>query len=58
MAVTFGWIGVLLSAPIAVTVIVLVQLFYVEDILGDSVTVLRDHGTAKTQERSNHASLN
>lgn len=44
MAVMFGWIGVLLSTPIAVTAIVLVQLLYVEDVLGDSVTVLGHHG--------------
>ena len=31
-----GFLGVLLATPIAVTVIVLVQLLYVEDVLGDS----------------------
>jgi predicted PurR-regulated permease PerM len=46
MGVMFGWIGVLLSTPIAVTVIVSVQLLYVEDTLGDSVTALGDHSTA------------
>jgi predicted PurR-regulated permease PerM len=48
MAVMFGWVGVLLSTPLAVAVIVAVQLLYVEDILGDSVTVLGAHGTSKT----------
>lgn len=31
-----GFLGVLLATPIAVTVIVLIQLLYVEDVLGDS----------------------
>ncbi len=47
MAVMFGWIGVLLSTPIAVTAIVFVQLLYVEDVLGDPVTVLGHHGALK-----------
>jgi predicted PurR-regulated permease PerM len=45
MAVMFGWIGVLLSTPIMVAVIVLVQLLYVEDVLGDTVTVLGTHSS-------------
>jgi predicted PurR-regulated permease PerM len=44
MAVMFGWIGVLLSTPLLVVVIVLVQMLYVEDIIGDSVMVLGHHG--------------
>jgi predicted PurR-regulated permease PerM len=44
MAVMFGWMGVLLSTPLLVTVIVVVQMLYVEDIIGDSVTVLGRHG--------------
>lgn len=35
-----GTIGVLLSAPLAVVLAVIVQMLYVEDVLGDSVQVL------------------
>jgi len=44
MAVMFGWIGVLLSTPLLVAVIVVVQMLYVEDVIGDSVAVLGQHG--------------
>lgn len=40
MAVLFGIVGVFLATPLAVVAIVLVQMLYVEDVLGDSVTVL------------------
>ena len=40
MGVLAGATGVLLAAPMAVVVIVLLQMLYVEDILGDSVRVL------------------
>lgn len=44
MAVMFGWMGVLLSTPLLVVLIVAVQMLYVEDIIGDSVAVLGQHG--------------
>jgi len=45
MGVLFGAVGVLLATPIAVVVIVLVQMLYVEDLLGDHVEVLGErHG--------------
>jgi predicted PurR-regulated permease PerM len=40
MGVLVGLFGVLLATPLAVAVIVLVQMLYVEDVLGDSVDVL------------------
>jgi predicted PurR-regulated permease PerM len=40
MGVLAGATGVLLAAPLAVCVIVLLQMLYVEDVLGDSVRVL------------------
>lgn len=40
MGVLAGATGVLLAAPLAVVVIVLLQMLYVEDVLGDSVRVL------------------
>ncbi len=40
MAVLFGGIGILLAAPFALVVIVLVQMLYVQDVLGDPVKVL------------------
>lgn len=40
MAVLAGATGVLLAAPLAIVVIVLLQMLYVEDVLGDSVRVL------------------
>jgi len=40
MGVLAGATGVLLAAPLAVVVIVLLQMLYVEDVLGDSVQVL------------------
>ncbi len=46
MAVLFGWIGLFLSTPLAVVVIVLVQTLYVEDVVGGQVTVLGQHGAA------------
>jgi len=44
LAVMFGWVGVLLCTPLLVAIIVLVQMLYVEDVLGDAVTVLGEHG--------------
>lgn len=40
MGVLAGATGVLLAAPLAIVVIVLLQMLYVEDVLGDSVQVL------------------
>ena len=43
MGVSFGLMGVLLATPLAVVAIVLVQMLYVRDTLGDSVRVLGEH---------------
>jgi predicted PurR-regulated permease PerM len=40
MGVLAGAAGVLLAAPLAIVIIVLLQMLYVEDVLGDSVRVL------------------
>jgi predicted PurR-regulated permease PerM len=40
MGVLAGATGVLLAAPLAIVIIVLLQMLYVEDVLGDSVRVL------------------
>jgi predicted PurR-regulated permease PerM len=40
MGVVAGATGVLLAAPLAIVVIVLLQMLYVEDVLGDSVRIL------------------
>jgi predicted PurR-regulated permease PerM len=40
MGILVGLFGVLLATPLAVAVIVLIQMLYVEDVLGDSVEVL------------------
>jgi predicted PurR-regulated permease PerM len=40
MGVLAGATGVLLATPLAVSVIVLLQMLYVEDVLGDNVHVL------------------
>ncbi len=40
MGVLAGATGVLLAAPLAIVVIVLLQMLYVEEVLGDSVRVL------------------
>jgi predicted PurR-regulated permease PerM len=43
MGVLFGAIGVLLATPFAVVVIVAVQMLYIEDVLGENVTVLGEN---------------
>ncbi|MBD3401415.1 AI-2E family transporter [candidate division GN15 bacterium] len=43
MGVLFGALGVFLATPFAVAVIVVIQMLYVEDVLGDSVTVMGEH---------------
>lgn len=47
-----GVLGVLLATPLAVTVTVAVQMFYVEDVLGDPVEVL---GEAEKEAIKEHA---
>src|SRR5690606_7588327 len=42
LAVVFGVLGVLLSTPLTVALVVLVQALYVEDTLGDPVPLLGD----------------
>jgi predicted PurR-regulated permease PerM len=44
MGVFFGAMGVLVATPIAVVLIVLVQMLYVEDVLGEEVRLLGSHG--------------
>lgn len=43
MGVSFGLMGVLLATPLAVVAIVLVQMLYVRDTLGESVPILGEH---------------
>lgn len=43
MGVLFGFFGVLLATPLAVTAIVLIQMLYVQDMLGSRVQVLGQH---------------
>jgi predicted PurR-regulated permease PerM len=43
MGVLFGFLGVVLASPLAVTTIVLVQMLYVQDLLGSRVRVLGQH---------------
>lgn len=40
MGVLFGLVGIFLSTPLAIVAIVLVQMLYVEDVLGEDVRVL------------------
>lgn len=40
MAVLFGGLGVLLATPLAVVIIVLIQMLYIGDVLGDEMRVL------------------
>ncbi|MBD3337292.1 MAG: AI-2E family transporter [Candidatus Eisenbacteria bacterium] len=44
MGILFGVVGVFLGTPLAVAVIVLVQMLYVEDVLDDEVRPLGVHG--------------
>lgn len=43
MGVLAGSTGVILATPLAVSVIVLIQMLYIEDVLGDSVKILGTH---------------
>jgi predicted PurR-regulated permease PerM len=42
MAMLFGAMGVLLATPLAVVFIVLVQMLYITDVLGDRMKPLGD----------------
>ena len=44
MGVFFGALGVLVATPLGVTFIVVVQMLYVEDVLGEEVRLLSMHG--------------
>jgi predicted PurR-regulated permease PerM len=39
MGVLFGVLGLLLATPILVVLVILIKMFYIEDVLGDSVEV-------------------
>jgi len=43
MGTLFGVLGVLLASPLVVAVTVLVQMLYVQGLLGTNVRVLGDH---------------
>ena len=43
LGIQFGLYGVLLATPLTVTTILIIQMLYVEDVLGDSVEVLGKH---------------
>ncbi len=43
MGAVFGALGVFLATPTAVIVILAVQMFYIEDVLGDKISVLGHH---------------
>jgi predicted PurR-regulated permease PerM len=43
MGVLFGGLGILLATPVAVTLIVVIQMVYVQGVLRDEVRVLGDH---------------
>lgn len=44
MGILYGLFGLLLATPLAVTMIVLVQMLYVQDILKDQISVWGEHG--------------
>jgi predicted PurR-regulated permease PerM len=48
MGVLIGPVGVLLATPLAVVVIVIVQMLYVQDVLGDSVKILGEQSPLRT----------
>jgi predicted PurR-regulated permease PerM len=43
LGVLFGLLGLMLATPLAVVLTVLVQMLYIEDVLGDTVKVLGQH---------------
>jgi predicted PurR-regulated permease PerM len=44
MGLFYGLFGVLLATPLAVAIIVLIQMLYVQDVLKDRIRVLGEHG--------------
>jgi predicted PurR-regulated permease PerM len=42
----FGLLGLLLATPLAVVIIVLVQILYIRNVLGDPIRVLGEHPDA------------
>jgi len=48
MGVLAGPVGVLLSTPLAVVVVVVVQMLYVQDVLGDSIEALGEQSSSHT----------
>jgi predicted PurR-regulated permease PerM len=47
MGVLAGPTGIALATPLAVSTIVLIQMLYIEDVLGDSVKILGEHPERK-----------
>ncbi len=43
IGILFGLFGVLLATPLAIVSIILVQMLYIEDVLGESIKILGDH---------------
>jgi len=52
MGVLAGPIGVALATPMAVSIIVLIQMLYIEDVLGDSVKILGEHPRRKRARKA------
>lgn len=48
MAVFYGLFGVLLATPLAIVLIVLVQMLYVQDVVKDPIKVLGEHPGGRT----------
>jgi predicted PurR-regulated permease PerM len=46
MGVFFGALGVLVATPLGVAVIIVVQMLYIEDMLGEEVRLLGSHGAS------------
>lgn len=44
LGIFYGLFGVLLATPLAVTLIVLIQMLYVQDVLKDPIRILGEHG--------------
>ncbi len=47
LAILVGFFGIFLATPLTVLITVLVQMLYVQDVLGDEVKILGDHGKGK-----------
>ncbi len=52
LGIQFGVVGVLLASPIAVAGIVIVQMLYVQDVIGEDVEVLGDRHRHRLGSRS------